>query len=154
MVESYTTLNDLAHVIELSVAPVFLLAGIAGFLNVMAGRLGRIIDRARQVERKMQQLSSKQVESPPKFELQLLWRRVKITHWSIALCTVAGLLVCALIAGLFIGGFWNLAIDAFIVGCFVLALLMLIAALCLFLKEIQLATHTLRSGGEWIIDKD
>ena len=41
--------SDLAQIISLAVAPVFLLAGIAGFLNVMSGRLGRIIDRARVV---------------------------------------------------------------------------------------------------------
>ncbi|MBA4072961.1 MAG: hypothetical protein C0497_14150 [Gemmatimonas sp.] len=41
----------IAHVIQLSVAPVFLLTGIAGLLNVLTGRLARVIDRARVIER-------------------------------------------------------------------------------------------------------
>ena len=49
---SIITATDLAMIIQLSVAPVFLLAGIAGFLNVMSGRLGRIVDRARVVEQR------------------------------------------------------------------------------------------------------
>lgn len=44
---TFTLITDIAHVIELAVAPVFLLAGIAGFLNIMSGRLGRIVDRSR-----------------------------------------------------------------------------------------------------------
>ena len=54
---SIITATDLAMIIQLSVAPVFLLAGIAGFLNVMSGRLGRIVDRARVVEQRETRLS-------------------------------------------------------------------------------------------------
>jgi hypothetical protein len=42
-------LTHLAQIIQLAVAPVFLLAGLGAFLNVCAGRLARIIDRARQL---------------------------------------------------------------------------------------------------------
>src|SRR3546814_3769422 len=45
------TITVIAQTIQLAVAPVFLLAGIGAFLNVCAGRLGRVIDRARVVER-------------------------------------------------------------------------------------------------------
>ena len=47
-----TSVNDLAQVIQIVVAPIFMLTGIAGFLNVMSGRLGRIVDRARIMERR------------------------------------------------------------------------------------------------------
>lgn len=40
----------MSHAIQLAIAPVFLLTGIAGLLAVIANRLGRIIDRARSLE--------------------------------------------------------------------------------------------------------
>lgn len=142
--------TDIAIVIQLAVAPVFLLAGIAGFLNVLSGRLGRIIDRARVVERRVRQIAETEVTAHASKELKVLWRRVAITNWSIGLCTASALLVCTLIASLFVVAHWNMELDSFIVFFFVLALLFLIAALVLFLKEIQLATKTLRSGSEFL----
>ena len=143
-------ISEVSTIIHLAVAPVFLLAGIAGFLNVMSTRLGRIIDRARVVERELGKIDPARHPLPAKKELRTLWRRVTITHWSIGLCTAAALLVCTLIAGLFIGGLWSLQLGGFVVGCFVLALALLIAALLLYLKEIQLATKTLREGSEFL----
>lgn len=147
-----TTATDLAMIIQLSVAPVFLLAGIAGFLNVMSGRLGRIVDRARVVEVRESQLSDPKLRAIAHRELIVLWRRVSIINWSIGFCTAAGLLVCSLIVSLFVGGFWQLNIVGWIVGFYVLALVLLIVALTYFLKEVQLATRTLRIGRELPIE--
>lgn len=139
---------DLAHIISLAVAPVFLLAGIAGFLNVMSGRLGRIIDRARVVGALCSRLHAPEQQDTARRELRILWRRVSVTHQSIALCTCSALLVCAVIVGLFVEGFWSLDIGIFIVIVFIMALMFLIVSLLLFLTEIQLATRTLRMGQE------
>lgn len=146
------TTTDLALIIQLAVAPVFLLAGIAGFLNVMSGRLGRIVDRARVVGLRELRLSDPEQKTVCQLELKILWRRAKITNWSIGLCTAAALLVCVLIVSLFVGGFWKLHIGILIIGFFVLALLFLIVALMLFLKEVQLATRTLRIAREFSVE--
>jgi Protein of unknown function (DUF2721) len=142
------TAADLAVIIELSVAPVFLLAGVAGFLNVMSGRLGRIVDRARVVEVRESRLIDPELRAIAHRELVVLWRRVNIINWSIGFCTASGLLVCTLIVSLFVGGFWRLHIGGLIVGFFVLALVLLIISLMYFLKEVQLATRTLRIDRE------
>lgn len=146
------TATDLAMIIQLSVAPVFLLAGIAGFLNVMSGRLGRIVDRARVVEVRESRLNDPKSRAIAHRELVTLWRRVNIINWSIGFCTGSGLLVCTLIVSLFVGGFWRLNIGSLIVGFFVLALVLLIIALMYFLKEVQLATRTLRIDTELPIE--
>lgn len=146
--DSASNFSDLAHIIQLAVAPVFLLAGIAGFLNVLSGRLGRIVDRARIVERRSDKLKDGAHHQLHEREREILWRRVLMTNWSIGFCTAAALWVCSLIVCLFIAGLWQLAIDTFIAGLFVLAMLMLIVALTLFLFEVQLATRSMRSGGE------
>lgn len=138
----------MAGVIQVAVAPVFLLAGIAGFLNVMSGRLGRIVDRARVVERRVAAMTDEDKLRIAGRELRTLWRRIRIINWSIGLCTASGLLVCTVVVGLFIGGFWALHIGQTIVVVFVLALVLLIFALLLFIKEVQLATRTLQAGLE------
>lgn len=130
------TATDIAGTIGLAVAPVFLLTGIAGFLNVLSGRLGRVVDRARVVE--------KRLEKNDDAELKILWKRVRLIHWSIGLCTVSGLLICVLTVSLFLGGFWAVHIGGLIVGLFVLGLLILIIALLLFLMEVRLAISNLR----------
>jgi len=147
------TATDLALIIQLAVAPVFLLAGIAGFLNVMSGRLGRIVDRARVVGLRELRLTDLEQKDICQRELRILWRRSKITNWAIGLCTAAALLVCTLIVSLFVGGFWKLHIGGLIIGFFVLALVFLIVALMLFLKEVQLATRTLRIAREFSVDE-
>jgi sterol desaturase/sphingolipid hydroxylase (fatty acid hydroxylase superfamily) len=148
MVFSFHGVSDLAQLIGMAVAPVFLLAGIAGFLNVMSARLGRIIDRARIVEVRVSRVSGEQ-RTISEREMVSLWRRVDIIHLSIALCAGAGLLVCALIAALFIAALWQLSADGLIVGLFVLALVLLIFSLLCLLNEIRLATRSLRAGFEY-----
>jgi Protein of unknown function (DUF2721) len=144
------TLSDLSHLIQLAVAPVFLLAGIAGFLNVMSGRLGRIVDRARVVERRKLALQNPELIERSNLELETLWRRIRLINWSIGLCTTSGLLVCILIVALFAGSYWGVNVGGGVVAIFVLALLVLIVSLVLFLRETQLATRTLREGGEFL----
>ena len=138
----------LANVIELAVAPVFLLAGIAGFLNVMSGRLGRIVDRARVMERRVVTLDNEERREAARYELKTLWRRANLINWSIGLCTTSAALVCTVVVGLFIGDFWQVAIGTIVVGLFVIALISLIIALLMFLKEVQLANRILQMGRE------
>ena len=144
------TVSDLGHVIELAVAPVFLLAGIAGFLNVMSGRLGRIIDRARVLERSIRGLAESTAQTRSRRELGVLWRRVNIIHWAIGFCTASALLTCLLIASLFIGRFMALNLAAVVAILFVAVLLLLAFALLLFINEVRLSTRTLRMGGEFV----
>lgn len=146
MDDSFTAL---ASIIQIAVAPVFLLAGIAGFLNVMSGRLGRIVDRARVVERRVTTLADTAKLELASRELRTLWRRVRIINWSIGMCTASALMVCIVVVGLFVGDFWSLHIETFVVVTFVLAMLLLIAALLLLIKEVQLATRVLVAGQEY-----
>ena len=59
--------DDIGRAIQLALAPVFLLTGIAALLGVMAGRLARIIDRGRQLtetlDRSMKAIGEAQARS-------------------------------------------------------------------------------------------
>lgn len=137
--------SDIAHVIQLAVAPVFLLAGIGSILGVMASRLARVVDHARVLEGR---LTAAEPAAYAELHARLLTLsvRAKLMGRAIALCTLTALLVCAVIITLFIGAFFtfNAAIPAALL--FVAALLSFAMSLVWFLREIFLATASLKIG--------
>ena len=135
---------SLSTLIEIAVAPVFLLAGIAGFLNVMSGRLGRITDRVRSAENEMNSQTEAEQNTRLRREIILLWRRVKLINWSIGFCTASAVMVCGVIMSLFAGELWQVRLNVLVVTLFILTMLLLISALTLFLAEVKLATATIR----------
>jgi MFS family permease len=139
------TLDLTAHVIQLSVAPVFLLTAIAGLLGVLANRLARAVDRARAIE---DMLADGPVRDPEglRVEHAVCARRSVMILRAIVLCVIAALLVCAVIVGLFFTAYyrWSPDLSRFVGGMFAVALLALIAGLLSFLREVYIATATLR----------
>ncbi len=132
--ENLVDVSSVAHVIQLAVAPVFLLTGIGAILSVLSTRLARVIDRYRvlSVGDEMERIAHKP-------EMRNLLNRSKWIHWSITLCTVCALLVCIVIAALFIGAETGKDPSLLIAVLFTLAMLALIAGLVCFLREIALA---------------
>jgi hypothetical protein len=140
-------LNTVSHVIQLSVAPVFLLTGIAGLLGVTANRLARIVDRARTVEPIALAAQGSEREHREQ-ELATLARRARLIYRAIALQVIAALLVCAVIVGLFVTAYyaWTPDLTRLLAAVFAAAVLALILGLLTFLREVYLATQTLRIG--------
>ena len=134
-----------AHVIQLSVAPVFLLSGIGAMLAVMTNRLARVIDRARVLEREVATTTPAEAAAIAR-QLATLSRRAKLVSWSITLCTITALLVCAVIATLFMGAFLRFDASVPVALLFVAAMVAFFLGLLSFLREIFLATATLRIG--------
>lgn len=138
-------ITDIAHVIQLAVAPVFLLSGVGVTLTVITNRLARIIDRARVLEGRLT-AHPEQPHVKERAELKLLARRAHIVHLAITLTTMCALLIALLIVGLFVGAFLEIDLSKVIGGLFVIAMLAFVGALIGFLREIYLATGTLRFG--------
>ena len=134
--------NDVAHAIQLALTPVFLLTGIAGLLNVMAGRLSRIIDRGRHLtETPARELPITEVLA---IELQSLDRRRHLASAAITACTFSALLVCTVIAALFLEVLLDLRLRVLAGILFTGSTLALVAGLAFFLREVHLATRTVR----------
>ncbi|PTQ13538.1 hypothetical protein CLG96_01165 [Sphingomonas oleivorans] len=142
-----STVADLAHTIQLAVAPVFLLTGIGAFLNMLTGRLARVVDRARKIEAAF---------TPPDhprhaqqvLELRLLDRRIRVVNTAIFLCTSSAVAVCMTIAGLFVSSLFGLGFTQTMAIVFVLAMLLLIVGLVLFLIEVRMAVAAIRVRDE------
>jgi hypothetical protein len=140
-------LNAISQVIQLSVAPVFLLTGIGALLGVMANRLARIVDRARELEVTAAE-SAPQERERREQDLATMARRARLINRAITLHVLAALLVCAVIVGLFVTAYYAWAPDLTraLAAIFAAALLALIFGLLSFLREVYLATQTLRIG--------
>lgn len=130
-------LNDIAHVIQLAVAPVFLLTAIATLISALNVRLGRIVDRRRVLQDRLR-MGDDQAEDAH-VELGLLARRIRFIYFAILASVVASLLVCLVVAGAFLGALVSLNLAKAVAVCFILAMLILIAGLAFFLREIFLA---------------
>lgn len=136
-------LADINHAIQLALAPVFLLTGIAGLLNVMTGRLARIIDRGRYFAEGQVRLESATREAL-RAELVNLERRRRLASWAINACTFAALLVCLVIATLFAEALIELPMQWLAGVLFTASTLALVVGLAAFLREVRLATETVR----------
>ena len=134
-----------SHAIQLAIAPVFLVTGIAGLLGVMANRLARVIDRARVIEQAWKEMDE-ETRISAREELDNLERRRHLVSWSINFCTSAALLVCLVIVTLFLDEFFTKDFRWFAGVLFVSAMFLLIGGLASFLREVHLATRVVRIG--------
>jgi Protein of unknown function (DUF2721) len=149
-----TSTATIAGVIQLAVAPVFLLAAIAGLLGVMSTRLGRIIDRARVIERRIPEARHDEQRALLRTETTVLWRRIELINWGIRLCVTGALTVCVVIVSLFVGAFLTINISTLIATLFVLAMILMIAGLLFLLREVNVSTHHMRQGMELALEDD
>jgi len=123
---------------------VFLLSGAAATLNVLTGRLSRIVDRARALE--------SQLEGPPPkspqlhADLAVLSRRAQYINVAISLCTIAALLVALVVVTLFANAFLNSELSVLIATLFVGGMVCLSASFVAFFIELRIAVAALRIG--------
>lgn len=140
-------IDSIADVIQVAVTPVFLLAGIAGLLNVMSGRLSRIVDRMRGLAAARQQANDPEHEKCYEEEIEHLRVRGKIVNYAISFATSSALVICLVVIMLFAGGLIGDSLSMIIALLFIICMALLIVALFLFIREIYFATATIFSSG-------
>lgn len=126
----------IAQTIQLSLSPVFMLAGIGALLNVLAGRLSRVIDRARALEAMLPQAASLE-HARHLWELRLLDRRMAIINRALFLAVSSAVMTCAVVATLFVAVLASLHIGQLVAILFIFAMLLLIASLIAFMVEVS-----------------
>jgi small-conductance mechanosensitive channel len=122
-------ITDVSRVVQQVIAPAFVLAGIGSFLNVMSQRMSRISDLAREAGAQIQ---------------DRLALRARLIRLAMALCTAAAVLICALIAVMFVDALLTADLTLIVAAVFVLAMLTMIAGLAAFMREVFVATAGIR----------
>lgn len=128
--------------IQLALAPAFLLVAMASILNVVTGRLARVVDRARDLQKQHGETIGSEHARVVR-ELRRLDRRMDVVNWSILLCVLSGIVVCVLVAMLFLLGAGQRGLDVPVAAAFIIAMLLLLAALVTFLVEVRLGIATI-----------
>ena len=147
------SIEAVAGVIQLAVAPVFLLAGIAGLLGVLSTRLARIVDRARIIERRIPQATRDEQRGLLRRETTVLWRRIALINWAIRLCVSGALAICLVIIALFLGEFVSFNIAIAVAVLFVIAMVLIVSGLMFLLSEVNLSTRHMREGMEIALEE-
>ena len=140
-------LDTVAATIQTAIAPVFLLAGIGAILNVLAGRLSRIIDRTRALEA-LHPRSTGPEHDRHVWELRILDRRISVINAALSLCVASAVAVCVVVALLFVAPLVNLHIGVAVAVLFILAMAMLTLGLVLFLVEVRISLRAIHVRSE------
>jgi len=133
-------LTDISRVIQLAVAPVFLLTAIATLISALNARLGRIVDRRRVVQERLSTQTSDGAAA--QLEICMLVRRSRLVYYAIFGAVLAALLVCLVVAGAFLGALLGADLARTVATLFIAAMVAMIAALGLFLREVFLAVRS------------
>ena len=138
-----TSVSAVAQIIQLAVAPVFLLAGIGAFLNVCAGRLSRIVDRARNVEPLL--LAARGKEHDRRLEeVRVLDRRMALVSWAIFLSVLAAVLICLVVVLLFAASLTGAHIGTAVALLFIACMVCVGLGFAVFLWETRVGSRAVR----------
>jgi len=139
-----THITDIARVIQLAIAPVFLLTAVGTIIGVLSNRLARIVDRARVLEGRLAKANSDAAELNG--EREVLGRRMGLSYLSIGLAVICALFIGLLIVMAFADAFLSIDLSRVIGLLFVAAMVAFIASLLAFLREIFLAVASAREA--------
>jgi hypothetical protein len=141
------SVSTVAEIVRLALAPVFLLSGIGAFVNVLASRLSRIVDRSRQVEPML--LSSRGAEHDRWInELKILDRRMSLISWATGLSVTSAMLTCLVVVLLFAANLVRTHLGTQIAWLFMASMLTIGAGFAVFLVETTIAARAVRIRSE------
>lgn len=124
-------------IMQLSLAPAFLLAGIGAIMNVMTSRLIWVANRIDRIE----QLQREGVAGAAVDDLPALEKRRSYVQGAVMLSTAAALTISVVIALLFISAFIQPRIGTLIASAWILTMVFLVGGLGLFVMETRTAAR-------------
>jgi MFS family permease len=142
-------LGVVVSVLQTALTPAFLLVAVGSLLNVLTGRLSRIVDRSRDLQRQHAETEGNAHDRVVS-ELRIIERRMRVVGSSILLAVLAAITVCIMIGLLFLMGLSDISGAAAVVAVFMVALALLSASLFQFVHEIRLATYAIYVPEEYL----
>ncbi len=141
--QAANSVSTIAQTIQLSLSPVFMLAGIGALLNVLVGRMARVVDRVRDLE-KLHPLATGPERDRYIFELRILDRRIRVINAALLMAVSSAVMTCTVVALLFVAELGGLRFGTIVALSFILAMLLLIAALVSFIVEVRTSLRAVK----------
>ncbi|MFJ7439407.1 DUF2721 domain-containing protein [Methylorubrum thiocyanatum] len=135
--------DSIAHIIQVALAPAFLLSALATLLNVFSTRLGRVADK---VDALSATLPGADGEARATLDRRLAYlrRRSLLLDLAVVLASLGGVITGAAVLTLFVGALRDASAASVLFACFGFALVCTILAILAFLAEILLAGRGVR----------
>lgn len=131
------------EIIQLALAPIFLIVGIGTIVNVATGRVARIIDRARWFENLARE-KPECINHKAKREIRSLNKRMKLANWSINFLIASAVVTCFNVIFIMVNGLISVNMNVTILIIFMFSMLLLTGGLLAFFFEVSVATATLK----------
>lgn len=142
-------LDVVISVLQTALTPAFLLVAVGSLLNVLTGRLSRIVDRSRELQRQYAETDGPAHQRVVR-ELRIIEKRMRVVGSSILFAVLSAISVCIMIGVLFLMGLSNVSAAGVAIGVFMVALALLAACLLQFVREIRLATYAIYVPEEYL----
>jgi hypothetical protein len=133
----------IAQTIQLALAPVFVLVAMGNIMNILSLRLARAVDRSRHLQERHVETQGADHDRVV-LAMRTLDRRLQLITRSITLLVLSGLTIGTCVALLFVEELFDVNLQQVAGAAFFLAILLLMAALWLFLREIRVAASAIR----------
>ncbi|MGF7154624.1 DUF2721 domain-containing protein [Novosphingobium gossypii] len=144
-------MNDamIVQTIQLALTPVFVLVAIGNILNILSTRLGRVVDRARTLQERYEGTQGPEHDMIVS-ELRLVHKRMTLITKAIKFMVLSALAIGVTVAVLFLSGLGGLDWHAAAAMTFLAAIVLLLVALVLFLRETQVAAAALEIPSDYL----
>lgn len=139
------SVSELIPVLQTAIGPMILISGVGLLLLSMTNRLGRAIDRARNLNSLFPETSGSR-HARIQVQLQILWRRARMIRLAITLAAMSVLAAAMLIIVLFIIALWDVGTAWLIVALFIICMASLIGSLIVFIHDIYQSLAALKLG--------
>lgn len=136
------SLETLIPTLQIAVGPVILISGVGLLLLSMTNRLGRVIDRSRELV-EIRRTGSGEERQRSELQIEILWRRARFLRFAIILGASSVLFACLLIIMLFVGALLHWEIALVIIALFTACMAAVIGSLVYFIGDVNLALHAL-----------
>ena len=153
LVQLLPEVGSLAHVVQtlqLAITPAFLLSAVAALLNVLSARLARVVDRARKLS-ELYEAGDAPARAALVHELRVLDRRIRMASNAILFCVASAILLCLVVAMLFIARLVGFPLGDVIAIMFILTMALLIIGMVLFIFEVRIATRAIHIRKEMLL---
>jgi hypothetical protein len=137
------TIAELIPVLQTAIGPVILISGLGLLLLTMTNRLGRTIDRSRELLEEYTDLSTT-ARSQVDREIIVLWKRAQYVRAAILLATATCLGAATIIILLFITSLFRIEVPLLVATVFIVSMISLISSLVFFLLDVNLTLSALR----------
>jgi multidrug efflux pump subunit AcrB len=138
-----TSLEQIIPELRDAIGPVILISGVGLLLLTMTNRLGRAIDRARQLKAELPRRTDAE-RAHVQEQVAIIYRRAKMIRMSITLAALSALLAAALVVALFLTALLQWQNGWLVSLIFIACMVSLIASLVAFIRDINLSLHALK----------